>query len=35
VASAESTAYYDMLKQRFKAEILAKKPEDSALPAIR
>ncbi|MDB5828288.1 MAG: peptidylprolyl isomerase [Variovorax sp.] len=35
VASAESTAYYEMLKQRFKAEILAKKPEDSVLPAIR
>ncbi len=35
VASAESTAYYDMLKQRFKAEIIAKKPADSGLPTER
>ncbi len=35
VASAETAAYYEMLKQRFKAEITAKKPADSELPALR
>ena len=35
VAGAESMAYYDMLKQRFKAEIIAKRPTDSGLPAVR
>ncbi|RZL92931.1 MAG: peptidyl-prolyl cis-trans isomerase [Variovorax sp.] len=33
VAGAENAAYYDMLKNRFKAEILVPKPAD-ALPAI-
>ena len=33
VGAAESTAYYDMLKSRFKAEILVPKPADS-LPGV-
>lgn len=35
VGAAETAAYYDMLKNRFKAEILVPKPSDSAIGAER
>jgi peptidyl-prolyl cis-trans isomerase D len=35
VGAAETAAYYDMLKDRFKAEILVPKPSDSAISAER
>jgi peptidyl-prolyl cis-trans isomerase D len=31
VAAAENAAYYDMLKSKFKAEILVPKPTDPTL----
>lgn len=35
VAGAEASAYYDLLKERFKAKITAPKPADAALAANR